>query len=160
MNAIALPAGMSELQSTPSFRVLHTVEMLKAYLLGRIPEFRLLDSDTWEDEAERLRRIMLDKVVLKGVPEEWRSDDLEIEWKEVIDTGKGYRIRKLTYKALPVLFIPALLYEPERLEDTTPGVLNLNGHVGPPVKAVDYKQVRCINLARRGMVALNPERSP
>ena len=39
----------------------------------------------------------------------------------------------------------------------TPGVLNLNGHVGPPGKAVDYKQVRCVNLARRGMVALNPE---
>ncbi len=157
MNGIDLPAVMAELQATPSFREIHTVETMKAYLLDRLPGFRLPDFETWEVEAERLRRTMLEEVILKGVPDEWSSGDLEIEWKGVIETGKGYRIRKLTYKALPGLVIPALLYEPDHLEETTPGVLNLNGHVGPPGKAVDYKQVRCVNLARRGMVALNPE---
>ena len=157
MNGIDLPAAMSELQAASSFREIHTVETLKEYLLGRIAEFRLPVPHTWETEAGRLRRTMLEEVVFKGVPDEWRSCDLEIKWNGVIDTGKGYRIRKLTYTALPGLVIPALLYEPDRLEDPTPGVLNLNGHVGPPGKAVDYKQVRCVNLARRGMVALSPE---
>ena len=37
-----------------------------------------------------------------------------------------------------------------------PVVLNVNGHDGAG-KAAEYKQIRCINLARRGMLALNVE---
>ena len=151
------------------------METLRTYMLGRIPGFRLPDANTWDAEAAKMRRTMLEEVIFKGVPVEWREGASRVEWKDVIETGKGYRIRKLTYQALPGspsstgrpgwpgqssqpgLVIPALLYEPDDLGDTTPGVLNLNGHVGPPGKAVDYKQERCINLAKRGMVALNPE---
>ena len=139
------------------FHELHMVDALKAHLLDRVPGFKLPDAETWEEEAGKLRQTMLDEVIFKGVPGEWRSGESNVEWKEVIETGKGYRIRKLTYRALPGLVIPALLYEPDPLPAMAPGVLNLNGHVGPPGKAVDYKQVRCVNLARRGMVALNPE---
>lgn len=141
----------------------HTVETLKAYLLKRVPRFTLPDADSWEEKAGALRRTMLDEVIFKGVPDAWRAGEPLVEWKDVIETGKGYRIRKLTYRALPGqagqpgLVIPALLYEPDEVGDSVPGVLNLNGHVGPPGKAVDYKQIRCVNLARRGMVALNPE---
>lgn len=149
-------AGPSASAQTP-FHETRTVDALKAYLLDRIPGFRLPDAETWEEEAGKLRRTMLDEVIFKGVPDDWRTAEADVEWKEVIETDKGYRIRKLTYRALPGLVIPALLYEPDRLPETTPGVLNLNGHVGPPGKAVDYKQVRCVNLARRGMVALSPE---
>ena len=149
-------AGPSAPEQT-SFDELRMADALKAYLLDRIPGFRLPDAETWEEEAGKLRRTMLDEVVFKGVPDEWRTAEADVEWTEVIETGKGYRIRKLTYRALPGLVIPALLYEPDHLPEMTPGVLNLNGHVGPPGKAVDYKQVRCVNLARRGMVALNPE---
>lgn len=150
-------AGPATLPPASSFHELHTVDALKACLLDRLPGFRLPDAETWEAEAARLRGRVLDEVVFKGVPEAWRSGAPDVEWKEVIETGKGYRIRKLTYGALPGLVIPALLYEPDDLKEATPGVLNLNGHVGPPGKAVDYKQVRCVNIARRGMVALNPE---
>ncbi len=149
-------AGPPAPAHTP-FHERHMVDSLKAYLLDRIPGFKLPDAETWEEEAGKLRQAMLDEVIFKGVPGEWRSGPPNVEWKEVIETGKGYRIRKLTYRALPGLVIPALLYEPDQLPETTPGVLNLNGHVGPPGKAVDYKQVRCVNLARRGMLALNPE---
>ena len=167
------------LRSTPSRRELNAMENLRTYMLGRIPGFKLPDANTWEAEAGAFRRTMLEEVIFKGVPDEWREEEApRIEWKDVIETGKGYRIRKLTYHALPGrpdqpgrpgssdrpgqpgrpgLVIPALLYEPDDLGDATPGVLNLNGHVGPPGKAVDYKQERCINLAKRGMVALNPE---
>ena len=37
-----------------------------------------------------------------------------------------------------------------------PVVLNVNGHDAKG-KAADYKQIRCINQARRGMLALNLE---
>ena len=32
-----------------------------------------------------------------------------------------------------------------------------NGHVGPKGKAIQYEQLRCINLAKQGMLALHPE---
>ena len=66
----------------------------------------------------------------------------------------GYRIKKLRYEALPGLWIPALLYEPEKLKGRVPVVLNVNGHDSKG-KAAPYKQIRCINLAKRGMLALN-----
>lgn len=150
----------------------HTVDTLKAYLLDRIPRFVLPDAATWEEEAGKLRQSVLEEVIYKGVPDAWRNGAPDVEWSDVIETGKGYRIRKLTYRALPGqsgqpsqpgqsgqpgLVIPALLYEPDELAAPAPGVLNLNGHVGPPGKAVDYKQIRCVNLARRGVFALNPE---
>ena len=171
MNQSDRDDGWEVMRSTPSRRDIDSMETLRTYMLGRIPGFKLPDANTWDAEAGELRRTMLEEVIFKGVPDEWRKGALHVEWKDVIETGKGYRIRKLTYRAFalpgrpdrpgrpgqPGLVIPALLYEPDDLRDTTPGVLNLNGHVGPPGKAVDYKQERCINLAKRGMVALNPE---
>ena len=38
-----------------------------------------------------------------------------------------------------------------------PAILNVNGHVGPEGKAVEYKQKRCINFAKSGILALNLE---
>jgi dienelactone hydrolase len=38
-----------------------------------------------------------------------------------------------------------------------PAILNLNGHVGPLGKTVEYKQKRCINYAKHGVLALNLE---
>ncbi|MGH7202384.1 MAG: alpha/beta hydrolase family protein, partial [Planctomycetaceae bacterium] len=52
--------------------------------------------------------------------------------------------------------IPALLYVPDKLEGKVPVVLNVNGHDSKG-KAADYKQIRCINQAKRGMLALNVE---
>ena len=38
-----------------------------------------------------------------------------------------------------------------------PAILNVNGHVGPPGKAIEYKQKRCINYAKHGILALSLE---
>lgn len=110
----------------------------------------------WHHEAERVRREVLQKVVFRGVPARWRSASRRIEWLDTIEGGPGYRIKKLRYEALPGLWIPALLYEPEHLEGRVPVVLNVNGHDGRG-KALPYKQIRCINQAKRGMLALNAE---
>jgi hypothetical protein len=110
----------------------------------------------WQREAERIERGVLDNVVFRGVPAAWRDASRRIEWLDTIPGGPGYKIRKLRYEALPGLWIPALLYEPDKLEGRVPVVLNVNGHDGKG-KQAPYKQIRCINLAKRGMLALNPE---
>ena len=68
----------------------------------------------------------------------------------------SYVIRKLRYEAYPNYWIPGLLYEPTRLTGKVPVVLNPNGHHFGG-KAVSYKQARCANIARRGMIALSME---
>jgi hypothetical protein len=54
------------------------------------------------------------------------------------------------------MWIPALLYEPHDLEGQVPVAMHVNGHDGTG-KAADYKQIRSINLAKRGMLVLNVE---
>ena len=111
----------------------------------------------WQAEADRLRAAVLEKVVYRGEAAAWRDAATKVEWLETIPGGPGYRIKKLRYEALPGLWIPALLYEPESLSGRVPAVLNVNGHVGGPGKAYVPKQLRCINHAKRGLLSLNIE---
>jgi len=92
----------------------------------------------------------------RGEAQSWRKADCKVEWLETIDAAPEYRIKKLRYEVVPGLWIPALLYEPTTLAEKTPVTLNVNGH-DPNGKAAPYKQIRCINLAKRGMLALNLE---
>ncbi len=110
----------------------------------------------WEDYTRRVRSSVFDQVIFRGRAAAWRDAKLRVEWLDTIPGGPGYRIKKLRYEALPGLWIPALLYEPENLTGKVPVVLDVNGHerVG---KSADYKQVICINQAKRGMLALNIE---
>ncbi len=110
----------------------------------------------WQHEAERIRRNLLDNVVFRGVPAAWRDESRRVEWLDTISAGPGYHIKKVRYEALPGLWIPALLYEPEQMNGRVPVVLNVNGHEKKG-KVEPYKQVRCINEAKRGMLALNVE---
>jgi dienelactone hydrolase len=110
----------------------------------------------WESYAETLRQRVLEEIVFRGVPQSWRNHPLRVEWLEYIPSGPGYRLRKLRYEALPGLWIPALLYEPEKMQGKVPGVLNVNGHYSFG-KQFPAKQLRCIHLARQGVMALNIE---
>lgn len=130
---------------------------LQRYAEPRIAELRQFDSRAaWEEYAEQLRREVLDRVVFRGEAVAWRDASCAVEWGETMPGGPGYRLRKLRYEALPDMWVPAVLYEPETLEGKVPVVLNVNGHDGEG-KAAPYKQLRCINLAKRGMLALNVE---
>ncbi|MEM2029265.1 MAG: acetylxylan esterase [Candidatus Bathyarchaeia archaeon] len=93
---------------------------------------------------------------MKGLPEDLLRREPIVEWRGVIETRWGYRIRKLRYEGFPDMWIPALLYEPSELDGKVPGVLNATGH-HPGGKAMTYTQARCINLAKRGMLALSME---
>lgn len=111
----------------------------------------------WTSIADTLRRKTLDQVVFRGAQaQQWREARAQVVWLETLPGGPGYSIRKLRYEALPGLWIPALLYLPENLSGKAPVHLAVNGHdlVG---KATPYKQIRCINLAKRGIISLNIE---
>ena len=130
---------------------------VQAYVESRVLPMPDVKSVTeWEPHADRMRRDTLAKVVFRGEAAAWRDAKVNVEWAETIDGGPGYKIKKLRYEALPGLWIPALLYEPEKLSGPVPVGLAVNGH-DPLGKAAKYKQIRCINMAKRGMVVLNPE---
>ena len=100
---------------------------------------------------------MLDRGVFRGKAAEWRKTHGRVEWLDTIAGGPGYRIKKLRFEAIPGLFIPALLYEPEKLSGKVPVVMNVHGHHMVEGMSVPSKQTRCINQAKRGMLVLSPE---
>lgn len=129
---------------------------VQIYTASRVPMVPTFGSAAeWRRYADDLRARMLNDVVFRGMAKPWREAPRKVEWLDVIE-GQGYRIRKLRYQALPGLMLPALLYEPARLNGKVPAVLNVNGHEKEGV-STKYIQQRCINLAKAGMLALNPE---
>ncbi|MBM3889203.1 MAG: acetylxylan esterase, partial [Verrucomicrobia bacterium] len=156
----AAPAQTNILQSLLQRSILDTNQPLvevQAFCEARVPRMpKVKSAGEWERIAERMRRDALEKVIFRGEAKAWRDAKTSVEWQETIEGGPGYHIRKLRYEALPGLWIPALLYEPDKLEGRVPVMLAVNGH-DPVGKAAPYKQLRCINLAKRGMIALNTE---
>ena len=130
---------------------------VQEYTEARVPQMPVVNNVAeWEAYADRTRRAVLDRVVFRGEAAAWRDAKCRIEWLDTIEGGPGYRIKKLRYEALPGLWIPALLYEPDKLSDKTAVMMAVNGHDAAG-KAAPYKQIRCINLAKRGMRMLNVE---
>jgi dienelactone hydrolase len=131
---------------------------LQHFLVKRIPPLRLPEKGTeWERTCAELRERVLSEVVYAGLPEAVIEEKPRVEWGETLRPGPGYSLRKLRYESFPGMWAPALLYCPEGGEGKAPAVLNVNGHVGPPGKSDGAEQLRCINLAKRGMIALHPE---
>ncbi len=128
---------------------------LEQYLMQRIPGLpKLSSSQQWTAEENHLRSHILNDVVYHGWPREWIDSPPRFEEVGVIETGHGYRIRKLRYEIVPGFLSTALLYEPEKLSGRAPAILNLIGHE-PEGTAVEYEQKRCINFAKRGIIALD-----
>lgn len=130
---------------------------LQRYLMRRIPKLPPATSaSAWKAEAAKLRRHMLEDIAYHGWPREWVDAAPKFEELGVIETGKGYRLRKLRYEIVPGYDSTAILYEPEKLSGRAPAILNVHGHE-PMGKAAEYKQKRCINFAKRGILALSLE---
>ena len=120
-----------------------------------MPESRSVSD--WESYAKRARARALERAVFQGEAAHWRELPTRPTWLGTIPGGPGYTIKKLRYEAVPGLWIPALLYEPTVLkEKKVPVSLAVNGH-DTKGKFADYKQLRCINQAKRGMIVLNME---
>ena len=132
-------------------------EQLKAFLRGVLPKFDApQDIPKWESKVPELREAVLKTVYLRGFPARALAEKPTVVWQEVLRPDDTYTIRKLRYEIYPGYWIPALLYEPARHRGKLPVVLNANGHHSGG-KAAGYKQARCINLAKRGILALNFE---
>ncbi len=130
---------------------------LREHIVARVPKPPAPRTAVeWTEASKRLRRDLLADVVFHGWPAEWVQAAPRFEETGVVE-GAGYRIRKLRYEVVPGLFSAALLYEPTGTASRRPAILNVNGHVGAPGKTVEYKQKRCITLARNGVLALNLE---
>ncbi len=67
---------------------------------------------------------------------------------------QSYRLRKFRYEIVPGFWSGALLYEPDTIRGKIPAILNVIGHE-PNGNAAEYEQKRCINFAKRGMLALS-----
>ena len=134
------------------------LHQIKSYILSRAaPPPAARNAQQWTEEAKRLRQHLLHDVVFHGWPDEWVNSQPKFEDLGVIETGQGYRLRKLRYEIVPGFQSVAILYEPEKPQGKLPAILNVNGHVGPLGKAIEYKQKRCINFAKHGILALNLE---
>jgi dienelactone hydrolase len=128
---------------------------LQHFMLKRVPPLELPATEKqWDQEAAHIRAHEL-SVLYHGWPQAWIDAAPNFEQVGVIQRD-GYRIVKLRYQVVPGMFSTALLYEPDKISGKIPAILNVNGH-GPGGKAVDHKQARCINYARRGMLALDLE---
>jgi dienelactone hydrolase len=131
---------------------------LRQYLFQRAPRFSVPQSAAqWSAEAERIRKHLLEDVVFHGWPKAWVEASPKFEDLGIIESGKGYRVRKLRYEIVPGFQSTAILYEPENLNGKVPAILNPNGHELQLGKAAEYKQKRCINFAKRGIIALSLE---
>ena len=77
-----------------------------------------------------------------------------MQWLDTLEGFDGYRIRKLRMKPCRVGGF-RLVARAHRVVRPCTVVANVNGMMAG--KAASYKQVRCINQAKRGMLALNVE---
>jgi dienelactone hydrolase len=128
---------------------------LRQFMLKRVPALPQVSSaENWQKEADRLREHEL-AVIYHGWPRDWVEAKPQFE-KVAEVTRPGYRIVKLRYEIVPGFTSTALLYEPEHMSGKMPAILDVNGH-GAGGKAVEHKQKRCINQARRGILALSLE---
>src|SRR5262245_48957411 len=58
------------------------------YLEAKVPRMpKLTAAADWEQEAERLRKEVLDKVVFRGAARDWRDAKLKVEWLDTIPGG-------------------------------------------------------------------------
>ena len=133
------------------------VYQLRQYLLGRIAQPPTPESAaSWTQDAGHIRAQFMQRI-FHGWPQEWVNAKSRFEEVGVIETGKGYRIRKLRYEVVPGYYAGALLYEPEKLSGRVPGILNVLGHDLVIGKAADYMQKICINFAKQQVMALSLE---
>jgi hypothetical protein len=154
--ATAQPLSLENALATPILSANQPLIEVQVYTASRVKSMPLVSSaQQWTQAKEVLRQRVLRDVVLRGEGRKWAEAKTRVEWLDVLP-GKGYRIKRLRYEVIPGLWIPALLYEPQKLGGKVPVILNTNGHEGTGV-ANDYIQIRCINEAKKGALALNFE---
>ena len=132
-----------------------TAYQLQQYLSHRVPPEPSPNSAAdWTAQAEKLRKHILDDIAFHGWPSEWVQSAPNFQQVGATQARSGYRVTKFRYEIVPGFDATALLYEPAKIGGHLPAILNLIGHE-PMGEAAEYEQKRCINFAKRGIVALS-----
>lgn len=136
------------------------IDEVRAYVAKKLPKMpAMAKPEDWTKFATEHRQKVLNQVIFKGEAAKWRdAKDLKFERVGTVSTSGGYLLTKVRFEALPGHWIPALLYEPAELKagQKAPVHLAVNGHDAKGY-AADYKQVRCVNLAKKGVISLSLE---
>lgn len=132
-----------------------TAYQVQNYLAKRIPKLALPGrAEDWSLQEAKIRRHVLEDVAFHGWPQEWIEAPPRFQQTEIIETDKGYRLRKFRYDIVPGFESTAILYEPQKVTGKAPAILNVIGHEVAG-NAAEYEQKRCINFAKRGIFALS-----
>jgi dienelactone hydrolase len=132
-----------------------TAFQLQKYQMRHIPKpVPPATAAQWSAEAARIRKHVLNDIAFHGWPNDWVNSAPQFEQTGVIETSHGYRVRKFRYEVVPGLKSTALLYAPDSMTGRVPAILNLVGHEIQG-NFVEYEQKRCINFAKRGIIALS-----
>lgn len=132
-----------------------TAYQLQRYLMKNLPRpVAPATAEQWNLEVQRLRKHILKDIAYHGWPREWIESAPRFEQTEIIETNHGYRVRKYRYEVVPGFASTAILYEPLRRNGRVPAILSLTGHE-PLANLTEYEQKRCINFAKRGILALS-----
>jgi dienelactone hydrolase len=149
------PDSVAAELSQPIQSVDLTAFQLQHYLMKRIPKLSLPSTPgQWQASEQRLRKHILEDVAFHGWPQEWVHASPKFQPAGVIETSNGYRLHKLRYEIVPGFDSVAILYEPKKINGRVPAILNVIGHEHQG-EAAEYEQKRCINFAKRGIVALS-----
>ena len=166
--AVVASTGIARTQTTMLPSVVETLQQagpaqpravtefqLQQYLMKRLPVLPHPSSAAqWTSEEATFRHHILNDVAYHGWPRQWIDSSPQFEQVGVINTAHGYKILKLRYQIVPGFYSTALLYEPDTISGRIPAILNLLGHE-PESIDVEYEQKRCINFAKRGIIALD-----
>ena len=132
-----------------------TAFQLQQYLSRRITPLPTPQSaNDWADQQQKLREHVLNDVAFHGWPTEWVQSAPHFEQAGQTESRNGYRVSKFLYEIVPGFDATAILYEPEKISGRDPAILNVIGHE-PKGNAAEYEQKRCINFAKRGIIALS-----
>jgi dienelactone hydrolase len=153
--AQAVSESVAPLLQKPVQTTAVTAFQVQAYMMKHIPKVVApATAAQWNAEAQKLRKHVLEDIAYHGWPRDWINSAPNFEQTDVIETGRGYRLRKFRYEVVPGFESTAILYEPEKISGRVPAILNLVGH-DPLGNATEYEQKRCINFAKQGILALS-----
>ncbi len=113
---------LRELLAGPILEPLTPQREVEAFCEARVARLPTADAaerkspQAWQAYMDALRKKTFDEVIFRGEAAAWRGFEGQVEWLETIDGGEGYQIKKLRFEAVPGLWVPALLYEPAKLE--------------------------------------------
>jgi dienelactone hydrolase len=132
-----------------------TAFQLQHYLSRRItPLPSPKSANDWTERQRQLREHILNDIAFHGWPTEWVHSAPDFQQVGATESRTGYQVSKFRYEIVPGFDATAVLYEPEKFSGPAPAILNLIGH-HPMGEAAEDEQKRCINFAKRGIVALS-----